>query len=98
MTIDALTESFRQRVGEDSGLSATIKFDFGEEGVIFVDASSVPNRVSNEDREADCTIRMALEDFNDMIAGELNPTTAFMMGKLKIDGAMSLALKLADLI
>lgn len=98
MTIDALTQSFRERVGEDSGLSATVKFDFGADGVIFVDAASVPNRVSNEDREADCTIRMALDDFNDMIAGELNPTTAFMMGKLKVDGAMSLALKLGDLI
>ncbi len=98
MTIDALTQSFRERVGEDSGLGATVKFDFGADGVIFVDAASVPNRVSNEDREADCTIRMALDDFNDMIAGELNPTTAFMMGKLKVDGAMSLALKLGDLI
>ena len=98
MTIDALTQSFSERVGEDSGLGATVKFDFGADGVIFVDAASVPNRVSNEDREADCTIRMALDDFNDMIAGELNPTTAFMMGKLKVDGAMSLALKLGDLI
>ena len=98
MTIDALTQSFRERVGEDSGLGATVKFDFGADGVIFVDAASVPNRVSNDDREADCTISMALDDFNDMIAGELNPTTAFMMGKLKVDGAMSLALKLGDLI
>jgi putative sterol carrier protein len=33
-----------------------------------------------------------------MASGELSPTTAFMMGKLKVDGSMSIAMKLADVL
>ena len=81
-----------------SGLDATFKFDFGDAGRIFVDAASIPHTVSNDDSEADCTISISLDDFEDMASGELSPTTAFMMGKLKIDGSMSIAMKLADVL
>ena len=74
-----------------------VKFAF-DEGVIFIDGAASPNEVSNEDRAAECTIAMALDDFASMIEGELDPTTAFMMGKLKVDGPMAIALKLSGLI
>ena len=41
---------------------------------------------------------MAAEDFLKLAEGKLNPTSAFMSGKLKIKGDMSLALKLQSLI
>ena len=97
-TLAEVTQRLRERVGEDSGLDATFKFDFGADGVVHVDAATVPHVVTNEDREADCTISIALDDYLEMAGGELNPTTAFMMGKLKIDGSMSVAMKLADLL
>ena len=98
MTLDEITDGLRRRVGEDSGLGATVKFDLGEAGVVFIDATTVPNVVSNEDREADCTIRISLDDFASMTAGDLDPTTAFMMGKLKIDGSMAVAMKLQGVL
>ena len=97
-TLDEITEQMRERFGEDSGLDATFKFDFGDAGLVHVDAASVPHVVSNGDGEADCTISISFDDFLEMASGELSPTTAFMMGKLKVDGSMSIAMKLADVL
>ena len=98
MTLDEVTERMRQRVGDDSGLGARVKFDFGNDGVILLDATQTPNVVSNDDAEADCTIRISLDSFVEMGNGELSPTMAFMMGKLKVDGDLGLAMKLQGLL
>lgn len=96
MSLDEITEQLRTRVGDDSGLGAKVKFDLGGDGVIFVDAVSSPNTVSNDDGDADCTIAISLEDFETLLAGDLDPTTAFMMGKLKVEGDMGIAMKLSS--
>lgn len=97
-TLEEITEGIRQRVGDDSGLDATLKFDLGDDGVIYVDGESTPNTVSNEDKDADCTMKMSREDFLKMVNGELDGTTAFMMGKLKIEGSMGVAMKLKSVL
>ena len=48
MTLEEITEQMRGRFGDDSGLDATFKFDFGDAGIVFVDAASVPHVVSND--------------------------------------------------
>ncbi len=91
-------QKIKEKVGTNSGLDATVKFDLGGDGVIFVDGKSSPNSVSNEDKDADCTITMTLENFLKLIAGDLDPTTAYMFGKLKISGSMGVAMKLSKVI
>lgn len=98
MSLESTTERLRGRVGDDSGLGATIKFIFEDDSVIFIDGASTPNSVSNEDTEADCTIHITLEDFEAIGAGDLDPTTAFMMGKLKVEGDMTIAMKLSSVL
>ena len=93
-TLEEITAVMKERIGEDCGLGATLKFDFKGEGFIHVDAESVPNVVTNEDAEADCTIKISVENFEALAGGDLDPTTAFMMGKLKIEGNMGIAMKL----
>lgn len=92
--IEEITDQMRDRIGEDCGLEATLKFDFGDDGLIHVDAVSVPNVVTNDDNDADCTIKITKDNFLALVAGDLDPTTAFMMGKLKIEGNMGIAMKL----
>jgi len=98
MSLAEVTEKMRERVGESSGLNATVKFDFGDDGVLYVDGESAPNAVTNEDKDAQCTIKIALADFIAMGKGELDPMTAFMMGKLKVSGDMGVAMKLQKVL
>jgi putative sterol carrier protein len=98
MNLEELTNAVRNKVGSNSGLDATVKFNFGEAGVIFVDGKSSPNAVSNDDKDADCTIGITLDNFMKLVAGDLDPTTAFMLGKLKVSGSMGVAMKLSKVI
>lgn len=98
MSLQQITEGMRERVGEDCGLGAKVKWDFGDDGIVLLDAAQVPNVVSNEDGDADCTLKISMADFIAMTQGELDGTTAFMMGKLKIDGDMSIAMKLQSVL
>jgi len=94
MDLPTITEAFRQRMGDDSGLNATLKFDCGDEGVVVLDGRSSPNRVSNDDVEADCTIRISRENLVALMTGKLDPTMGFMTGKFKVSGDMGVALRL----
>jgi putative sterol carrier protein len=44
------------------------------------------------------TVTMKASDFEDLVSGKLNGQMAFMTGKLKIKGDMSLALKLQQIL
>ena len=98
MSLQQVTEGMRERVGEDCGLGASVKWDFGDGTFLHLDASQVPNVVSNEDGDADCTLKISMDDFLAMTAGELDGTTAFMSGKLKIEGDMGIAMKLQGVL
>lgn len=98
MNLEACTEAIRTKVGADSGLAATLKFDCGTEGVIYIDGKSTPNSVSNDNIDADCIVGITLEDLNAMLTGDLEPATGFMMGKLKVTGDMSVAMRLQRVI
>ena len=47
--------------------------------------------------DADCVVQASAETFEKIVRGEQNPATAVMLGKLKVEGDMSLALKLKQL-
>ena len=98
MSLESVTNTIKERVGDDAGLGATLKFDMGDDGVVFIDAKSTPNTVSNDNRDADCTVGLSLDDLQAMLAGDLAPTTAFMSGKLRVEGDMGVAMKLQSLM
>jgi putative sterol carrier protein len=98
MDMPACTESLRAKVGEACGLGATLKFDCGADGVLVIDARTVPNRVSNEDCETDCTVAITLQNLAAMLSGELDPTTGFMTGRFAVSGDMAVAMKLNRLV
>jgi len=47
---------------------------------------------------ADCTMTMSSNNFTKMFSGKMSPTSAFMTGKLKIEGNMGKAMKLEKLM
>jgi len=86
-------------IGANSGLGGTLKFDFGEPGSVYIDGKSSPNTVSDgAGKNADCTISVTLETFDKMVKGELDGTSAFMQGKLRVAGDMGLAMKLGPIL
>jgi putative sterol carrier protein len=86
-------------IGANSGLGGTLKFDFGDPGSVFIDGKSSPNTVSDgAGKDADCTISLSLETFDKMVKGELDGTSAFMQGKLRVAGDMGLAMKLGPIL
>ena len=98
MSLESITQSIRTKMGDDSGLEATLKFDCGADGVIVLDGVSSPNTVSNTDTETDCTVTVSLENLQAMMNGQLNSVTGFMSGKLKVSGDMSVAMKLQRVV
>ena len=95
MDLKELTEAIVERVGEDTGLDATMKFDMGDYGTVFVDGNTSPMTIDNRTEEADCTITVTSDVMKKLLAGELNPTMAFMGGKFKVAGDVSIALKVS---
>ena len=86
-------------IGANSGLGGTLKFDFGADGSVLIDGKSTPNSVSDgEGKSADCTISVSLSDFEKMAKGELDGTSAFMQGKLRVAGDMGLAMKVGPVL
>ncbi len=98
MSLETIVGDFRARALEFAGLKARIKFDFGDDGCVMVDATRSPPEILQESGDADCTIRLTLEHREKLAAGKLSPTLAYAMGKLKIDGSMGLAMKVAALL
>ena len=98
MSLEELTSKIRDKMGQNSGLDSTLKFDLGDDGVIFLDGKSSPNSATNDDNEAECTVGVALDDLKAMISGDLDPMAAFSLGKLRIEGDMGVAMKLGSIV
>lgn len=77
-----------------ANFSGTAKFDVEGEGAIIMDASGA--RVSDD--PADVTLSADADTFRSILEGDTNPTSAFMTGKLKVDGDMGMAMQLASVL
>jgi uncharacterized damage-inducible protein DinB/putative sterol carrier protein len=78
--LDELTESMKAAVGADSALGKTLKFNLKGEGFIYIDGGSV----TNEDRPADLTLTLTIDDLQAISRGKLAPMTAVMSGRLNL--------------
>ena len=93
-------ESLETRAADSSkasGLNASYLFDIDGAGKWFVRVENGRPSVDEGDGEADATISAKEETFVRIVNRELNPTTAFMTGKLRVKGDMSKARNLQQL-
>lgn len=97
--VQQIIDQMSPAIGGNSGLGGTLKFDFGTDGSVLIDGKSTPNTVTDGDgKSADCTISVSLSDFEKMAKGELDGTSAFMQGKLRVAGDMGLAMKVGPIL
>ena len=93
-TLEEITARLQKAVTEQPIGAKTVTLDLKGEGYIHIDGGSV----TNENTPADCTVIVSKDDLVAMTQGNLDPTTAFMTGKLKINGDMSVAMSLQPLL
>ena len=98
MTLEELTGFFTALAPRLSGLGAIVKFDFGADGVLHVDATRNPAVISNEDGEAETTFTVSLQDFSDILAKKLPGDLAFSMGRLRVGGDKITGLRITDFL
>ena len=79
---------------EGTVFDGSAKFEIEGQGSVIIDASGV--RVSDDETEV--TLSANLETFQEILEGDLDSTAAFMTGRLKLDGDMSTAMRLASVL
>ena len=92
-------ETLESRVdpAKTAGMSNSYVFDVEGAGQWTVRVTDGTVDVKEGAEPADVTISSSAETFEKIAAGEQNPTTAYMTGKLKIAGDMGAAMKLQKL-
>ena len=76
--LEELTERMKTAVGADSGLGKTLKFNLKGDGFVYIDGGTV----TNEDKPADLTLSIKMDDLIQLGEGKLDPMTAVMTGRL----------------
>ncbi len=98
MTVENISQKLESNLAAFAGLGYTVAFDLGDDGVLAIDATGSPPALADALDDPDCTIRISAENLAKLIDGELNPMMAYTLGKLKIDGSMGVAMKVAALL
>ena len=84
-----------------------VKIDFGgDQGAVMLDGAAgqvseddgAAEQISEEDGAADTTIKVGWDDWQQLAAGQMDGMTAFMMGKLQVEGDMSNAMQLQGVL
>jgi len=91
--IDAAVQTLNEKLG-GAGFDGSAKFVIEGEGAIMLDSTGA--RAADE--EAAVTLTAEADTFKEMMEGDLNPTAAFMSGKLSVDGDMGLAMQLGSVL
>ena len=79
---------------DGEGFDGSAKFVIEGEGAIMMDQDGA--RAADEDAEV--TMTADTGTFRSILEGELNPTAAFMSGRLTIDGDMGAAMRLGSVL
>jgi putative sterol carrier protein len=80
-----------------AGMTHSYVFEIDGAGTWKVEVDDGTVSVSEGEGDADATISASEDTFQQIASGDLNATTAYMTGKLKVRGDMGAAMKLSRL-
>ncbi|HEU6443655.1 MAG TPA: SCP2 sterol-binding domain-containing protein [Gaiellaceae bacterium] len=92
-------ESLESRLdpSKTAGMTNSYVFEIDGAGTWKVDVDDGTVSVTEGGGDADATISASEDTFQQIASGDLNATTAYMTGKLKVRGDMGAAMKLSRL-
>lgn len=98
---NVIGSKLNSEAGPIEGLNVSYSFELGSDengmyGLKLADGKA--ETITGDPGEVDCSLKMSEKDFKKLLAGNLNSTTSYMMGKLKVKGPIGLALKLENLL
>lgn len=91
--ITSAVSALEGKMGDD-GFAGSAKFVINGEGSIVIDGDGV--RAGDED--TDVTLTADADVFQSILDGDMDPTAAFMSGKLSVDGDMGMAMQLGSVL
>jgi putative sterol carrier protein len=91
--VGAAVDALNEKLG-GNGFDGVAKFEIEDEGAIVIDE----NGARASDDAADVTLIATADTFQDILVGNLDATSAFMTGRLKLDGDMGLAMRLGSVL
>lgn len=98
MSFEAIESAIKEKAAIAKPLGNTLKFNFGDSNVMLDGTGDANVVTANDVADAQCTVDVTMEDLTAMLSGELNPMNAFMAGKIKVQGDMSVAMKLGTIM
>jgi putative sterol carrier protein len=96
--IEDLTRILNEKVKFLPPLGYKLKIELDEGGLVLWDGTGSAPVISNEDGTADTTLRLTAANAKALMDGRLDPTLAYMTGKLKVEGKLGVAMKLAAML
>ncbi|MAJ81588.1 MAG: hypothetical protein CMF41_01585 [Legionellales bacterium] len=97
-TKDSILNRLETRVGSIDPIHGSINLIITDFANFHISDETGANHVDCNDKEADCTISVDLDIFKNIINKETTGMVAFMQGQLKVEGDMSYAMKLGELL
>ena len=93
-------ESLESRLNASGSgdFTGVYRFDISGAGSWRVDLANGKAEVTESNEGGDCVVSMNENVFLRVLSGDQNPMTAFLMGKIRVDGDMGMVMRLKDLL
>ncbi len=99
MSLDDLKNNIEKRLSVAPPLGYVVELNFGDEGHVFLDGHQSPTKVlDSTDQSVDTTLTLSMEKMQAILDGNLDPNMAVLLGQMKINGKMGVALKLSGFL
>jgi len=95
--IEELTKKVQEAVSKQTAFGFNVRFDVDGTENIYVHGEGDPIQVSNDSDPADTVFKVNTKDLIAMLDGDLSPMSAYITGKMKIEGDMGKAMQLSSI-